>query len=1001
VNTYDDLGNLLSTKDPGQHTTTFGYSDRWANAACVGAANTRAYLTLTTDPLSHRTQRSYYPCTGLPASNQNENDLQAGRAGTTFAYDLMNRRLTANYPDGGQISDTYGDAIPASITQTSLIDNTSGLNLVHTKVLDDLGRVKQVQLQDPDCAGPVNVDYTYGYDPAAHNRFTTVSNPYCGITDPTYGITTTRYDALDRLFRAVPTDGSDTANNISTVYAGNVATATDQVGNKRQTVSDSLGRLITAWEPNSSGAFVNETDYVYDTLDNLTSVTQKGNAASSSWRTRSFAYDSLSRLTSATNPESGTTTYTYDADGNVLTKVAPKPNQTSSATVTATYGYDADHRLTQKSYSDTTPLVKYGYDGISPAGCTAGLTPTNPVGLRTVMCDGSGTSSWSYDPMGRAVTLQRTVNGFTRSATYQYNQDGSLNNLAGFDAGQFLYYGYNAAARPVSLRDRSNNYVSSAHYSSDGQITSALYDFCPNGLSWCGGGFAGLSITNSYNKRLQPVILSGASPSQTVFSLSYDFHLGTANNGNVYQIVNNRDNNRTQTFTFDQLNRVASASSQGPLWGNSYVYDAWGNLLQKNVTKGTSETLNVAVSAKNQIVGATYDAAGNMINDGGGHAFTYDAENRLLTAGGYTYTYDGDGERVKKTNGATGKLYWYDPQGNAPLETDLANNTANWYMFFNGRLASLGNTGLAYYFSDHLGSSSVITNGTGTIQDESDYYPFGGERVITSATGQRYKFTGKERDTESGLDMFGARYYASSLGRFMQTDPKAKSAHMLNPQSWNRYAYTLNNPLKYVDPDGMDVVLAANLSAKDRAYIVNNLARMYATPAGKAMLQRADASKFTITVGTGHLGRTDLTNAPPGTVVFGGQTKVEGGTTTYGVAQADGHKMLVAQSPDSPTAPPIQVTIDKSQAAEIGKDPATVFAHELGGHTADVLNAAESNPNQFIDSVNPKDESSSEAAEKALGKLPNQPSQQDVQAVEQIVKPLCTTDDKGKKVCSQ
>jgi RHS repeat-associated protein len=250
-----------------------------------------------------------------------------------------------------------------------------------------------------------------------------------------------------------------------------------------------------------------------------------------------------------------------------------------------------------------------------------------------------------------------------------------------------------------------------------------------------------------------------------------------------------------------------------------------------------------------------------------------------------------------------------------------------------------------------------------------------------------YKFTGKERDAESGLDYFGARYYGSSLGRFMQTDPKPGSAHMLNPQSWNRYAYTLNNPLKFIDPNGMDVVLAAGLSQSDRSYVVNNLARMYATPAGKGFLQRADQSKFTITVGTGHLGRTDLTKAPPGAVVFGGQTKVEGGNTRYGTVTSDGHTQLVAKSPDSPTAPAIQVIIDKDQSAEIGKDPAKVFGHELGGHTADVLDAAEGNANQFIDSVNPKDETSSEAAEKAMGKVPNQPSQEDVQAVEEILKP--------------
>jgi hypothetical protein len=177
------------------------------------------------------------------------------------------------------------------------------------------------------------------------------------------------------------------------------------------------------------------------------------------------------------------------------------------------------------------------------------------------------------------------------------------------------------------------------------------------------------------------------------------------------------------------------------------------------------------------------------------------------------------------------------------------------------------------------------------------------------------------------------------------------------------------------------------MGTKDQSYIVNNLARMYSTPAGKAMLERADQSKFTVSVGTGHLPRTDLTNAPQGAIVVGGKANIEGGETRYSHVEVDGHSMLVAKSPDSPTAPPIQVVIDKGQTAETGRDPATVLAHEIGGHTTEAINAAESNPNQFIDNVSLKDETASVAAEQALGKLPASASPQDVQAVQELLKP--------------
>ena len=83
-------------------------------------------------------------------------------------------------------------------------------------------------------------------------------------------------------------------------------------------------------------------------------------------------------------------------------------------------------------------------------------------------------------------------------------------------------------------------------------------------------------------------------------------------------------------------------------------------------------------------------------------------------------------------------------------------------------------------------------------------HPFGGERVVAAGSGNTYKFTGKERDSESGLDYFGARYYTSTLGKFVTPDPLMARAHVSNPQTWNRYSYTLNKPLRFVAPDGLE-----------------------------------------------------------------------------------------------------------------------------------------------------------------------------------------------------
>jgi RHS repeat-associated protein len=109
-----------------------------------------------------------------------------------------------------------------------------------------------------------------------------------------------------------------------------------------------------------------------------------------------------------------------------------------------------------------------------------------------------------------------------------------------------------------------------------------------------------------------------------------------------------------------------------------------------------------------------------------------------------------------------------------------------------------------YYHDDHLGTSQVLTSGLGYPIWQGTFLPFGQE-YNPQITTNHYKFTGKERDSETGLDYFGARYYAGAMGRFITPDPLMASGHVSDPQSWNRYTYTLNNPLRYTDPTGMEV----------------------------------------------------------------------------------------------------------------------------------------------------------------------------------------------------
>ena len=126
-----------------------------------------------------------------------------------------------------------------------------------------------------------------------------------------------------------------------------------------------------------------------------------------------------------------------------------------------------------------------------------------------------------------------------------------------------------------------------------------------------------------------------------------------------------------------------------------------------------------------------------------------------------------------------------------------------------------------YYHLDALGTVRAVTNESGTVLERHDYLPFGEELCPSGGTyivcggspaGQSKRFTGKERDTETGLDYFGARYLRANAGRFTTIDPVYTwQENLVDPQRWNRYAYARNNPPKYVDPDGRAIDVIADV----------------------------------------------------------------------------------------------------------------------------------------------------------------------------------------------
>ena len=264
-------------------------------------------------------------------------------------------------------------------------------------------------------------------------------------------------------------------------------------------------------------------------------------------------------------------------------------------------------------------------------------------------------------------------------------------------------------------------------------------------------------------------------------------------------------------------------SGTGPNYG--WIYDRYGNRWRQNIAEGTGlgPTLSVSFSAAtNQIStsGYTYDAAGNMTDDGF-HSYTYDGENNLIQVDSSTdsYVYNALNQRVRTVVGSTttefvfnaaaqrvstwngtthaqllGKYYW----GNVPAA--FYTTTAN-------------SAGAAAHFEhqDWLGTERIRTTYNGGVEGTFTSLPFGDGQTTTSGTDlDANHYALLDYDSETETDHAQVRQFSSAQGHWMSPDPYSGSYDFSNPQSFNRYAYVQNGPLGYLDPFGLEHVQLAD-----------------------------------------------------------------------------------------------------------------------------------------------------------------------------------------------
>jgi len=409
---------------------------------------------------------------------------------------------------------------------------------------------------------------------------------------------------------------------------------------------------------------------------------------------------------------------------------------------------------------------------------------------------GRVSEQWQYTPLGGN-------NSYSLPYTYDY-----LGNMVTASDGYFhtYTYAYNNASRLTGLTTSTTptTLLSGVVYTPAGKISSDTL---------------GTSEVETYtytNKNQLQAENTKLSATQT-----YAYSLTFAPDGDVTASTDSINGN--WTYTYDPFNRLVGSNQNSGAAIYSYVYDRFGNRWQQNGPHTMIEafTGNSSVN-NNRMDGYAYDAAGNLLSDGT-NFYTFDAENRIVevqegSASGpvlATYAYDADGRRVHRTGVTTDTC---DNTGQRDYVYDLA---GNWVL-------EVTSTGTACKYEIHAGSRHFVTDVDGnTWFDHSDWLgtmrlrntyatpsynwetctslPFGDGLTCPNGDQSTVHFTGKERDSESNLDNFGARYNSSSLGRFMSPDPDNISGilHMDDdPQSWNGYSYVRNNPLNLTDPTG-------------------------------------------------------------------------------------------------------------------------------------------------------------------------------------------------------
>jgi RHS repeat-associated protein len=744
--TYDTSGRLSQLKQTDTTTTTVPYSTNgqtriWnytyytnglvhtVDGPLAGSGDTTTYaydtsgfVNSVTDVLGHITTITSNNGWGEPLSSVDANGIT-----TNYGYDLRGR-LTAITINPGSSQAAYGftydDA--GNLTVVTRPDSST-----LTYGYDDAHRVTSV-------TNNLGESITYTLDALGGRTATVTRSASSTITKQE----TATFDELGRVLTNVGAASQTTTHAYD--KDNNEITTTDPRSKVYGHAFDALNRLYQETDPD-----LFHTTTAFNAQDNPVSVTDARSL------TTTYVRDGFGDVIRQVSPDTGKTDFWFDANGAVVKQIDARNIETD-------YTNDyAGRVLTMTFPASSSENTTYAYD--STSGGNKG------VGKLTSVSDQSGSTSFVYNSLGQLSSDTRIIAGNSYATTYTYDPAGNILTET-YPSGRIVIYARDALGRISGITTKQNSGSSVVTVAS----SPSYKPFGPlSGLTFGNG----VVLNQTFDQDYQLTDIAAANGATTVQNLTNGFDPS----GNITSITDNLTSGRSQTVTYDNLNRVLTA---GGIYGaQTYAYDAVGNRSSLAVGSTTSSY--------------TYASNANQIT-----AITNTVVPPSAPATG-SYLYNAFHQRVQKVVGSTTTQFVHDQAGHLIAESNGSGAVQREYIWLDDMpVAMVDSTGtspvLYYIHTDQLGTPQKLTDGSMNVVWDGVFDPFGNPASGATLGLTNLRFPGQYADSESALSQNWHRDYDPTTGRYVQSDPIGLAGGL------NTYAYTRGNPINLVDPTGLE-----------------------------------------------------------------------------------------------------------------------------------------------------------------------------------------------------